>query len=109
MSWISGFIRGKLKFEIDPKTLPDQFIDQKGKNQILRFFELFLALTSNLLYRTYFLYQDLDAEDVEKLKLDEIIINFAIPKYKNGLTILYKIPDFSKAIAELKNILSFEK
>ena len=45
-------------------------------------------------------YFEMKPEDIKKLKLDEIMINFAIPKYKNGLTLLYKIPHFSKVIAE---------
>ena len=103
--WISSFIRGKLKLEINPKSLLNQFIDQNGEDEILRFFRLFLGFTSNLLLSTICLYGNMKTEAIEKLKLDEITINFAIPKYKNGLVILYKIPNFSKAIAEQKKYI----
>ena len=105
VNWISTFIRGKIKLEMNLKTVFDQFISEEYKEQFFIPFELFLYFSETLI-TIFNSYLDMKSDDIEKLKLDdEIKINFAIPKYKNGLTILYNIPHFSKALAERQKAL----
>ena len=105
VNWLPIFIRGKLKLEMNLKTVFDQFISEEYKELFFIPFELFLYFSETLI-TIFNSYLDMTSEDIEKLKLDdEIKINFAIPKYKNGLTILYNIPHFSKALAEQQKVL----
>ena len=103
LNFIYAYIGSKIKFEYNSKILMESF-KEKEEQAFLKYKEMIKPLVLNAIKP---LLENMGLLDfANSIYSDEIFVNFCFPKYKNGFSLVIKIPGISDFVSNnlYKNI-----